>query len=276
MQRKESHSSISTYLDCQKKYELIYVKGLKQSNPHFIFGSMAHKVLETREIPDEILYQDLKETFNISSWNIYFNQIFKELDVFLEDYDIIGREVCVENDTLIGVIDLVLRHKETNRLLLCDYKFSNGVKSYDDLLLDEQLQIYSILYSSQFNEHIDNIDICYINIPKTQLSSPRVLSNGKLSKDKSQNTSFELYVNKINELGLCIDDYQDVLSMLKDKHFINIYKNTLNLDMIKRVCVNIDNTIKDMQKGYYLEKCTYMCKQCPFVQYCKYNKEITK
>lgn len=274
MERKESHSSISTYLDCQKKYELIYKKGLKLSNPHFIFGSMAHKVLETGKIPDEILYPELKEFFNISSWEIYFNQIFKELNEFLKDYEVIGREISVEDDYLVGVIDLALLNKETKRVLLCDYKFSNGVKSYEDLLLDEQLQIYSVLYSEKTSTPIDNIDVCYINIPKTQLDYPRQLSRGGLSKDKNQNTTYAMYIEKIKELNLDVNDYTDILDILKAKSFIQIYKNSINLDMLKRISENIENVLKDMKKGYYLEKCTYMCKTCPFLDYCKYNKEI--
>lgn len=276
MGRKESHSSISTYLDCQKKYELVYVKGLKMSNVHFQFGSIAHKVLETGEIPDEILYPELKEAFNITSWKTYFTQIFKELEDFNKDYDVIGREVPVEDESLMGIIDLVLRNKESGRLLLCDYKFSSGVKSYEDLLLDEQLQIYALLYSEMYSEPLDNIDICYINIPKVQLDYPRVLSRGGLSKDKNQFTTYDMFMEKITELSLNPDDYQDILSLLKGKKFVQIYKNTIDIDMLKRIGENIENVLKDMKKGYYLEKCTYMCKSCPFLDYCKYGKEIKK
>ena len=58
-----SHSEITTYLDCQKKWELQYIKGLKVDNIHLQFGSMGHKVLETRVIPDESLYPELKDKF---------------------------------------------------------------------------------------------------------------------------------------------------------------------------------------------------------------------
>ena len=37
---------------------------------------MAHKVLETREIPDEALYSNLKDAFDIKSWDKYFKNIF--------------------------------------------------------------------------------------------------------------------------------------------------------------------------------------------------------
>lgn len=272
--KKESHSSISTYLDCQKKYELIYVKHLKTTNEHFQFGSMAHKVLETNEIPDEIMYPELKEFFGIKSWTVYFTQVLNELNEFLKDYEVIGREIPVEDDKLKGVIDLALRDKETNRIVLCDYKFSNSVKAYDDLELDEQLSIYAGLYCENFKEQIDNIDICYISIPKHQIDYPRILNNGTLSKDKNQNTTYEMFMEKIIELGLNVEDYEEILNVYKNKKFLQIYKNRLNLDMLERIYTNIDLVLKDMEKGYYLEKCSYMCKSCPYIQYCKYNKEI--
>ena len=37
-----SHSEISTYLDCQRKWKLAYKDGIKCTNQHFQFGEMAH------------------------------------------------------------------------------------------------------------------------------------------------------------------------------------------------------------------------------------------
>lgn len=82
--KKVSHTEISTYLDCQKKWELQYQKGLKIDSIHFKFGLMGHKALETRIIPDENLYPELKEEFGITSWTNYFTPIFKELDDYFQ------------------------------------------------------------------------------------------------------------------------------------------------------------------------------------------------
>ena len=91
--RQVSHSEMSTYLDCQMKWKLQYVDGLKVDNIHLQFGSMGHKVLETRIIPDENLYPELKEAFNISSWHNYFTTIFNELDDYFKDYNILHTEL---------------------------------------------------------------------------------------------------------------------------------------------------------------------------------------
>lgn len=270
-----SHSELSLYNDCQMKWYLSYVKKLKTTNEHFRFGEMAHKVLETREIPSEELYSDLKEFFNITFWADYFNSILKELDAFLIDYNIIGKEVKVDNDIIRGIIDLVLERKSDKRIVIIDYKFSNGSKDLESILLDEQMYIYASLYCLEHNISINNVETGYINIPKTELDNPRILSNGKLSKDKSQNITEEVYRNKIKELNFDENDYLDILSELSGKRLLQIYIQPINIDMLYRIIRNVDNTIKDMfGKDYVLEKCTFMCKSCPYLEYCKYGKEI--
>lgn len=274
MSRQVSHSEITTYLDCQKKWDLIYNKGLTIDNVHLQFGSMGHKVLETREIPDEMLYPELKEAFGIESWKNYFTTILNELDEYFKDYEVLHREYRVENEYLKGVIDVVWKHKETGRILITDYKFSNKDKGFEDIYLDEQMVIYAVLYALQNDLNVTEIDIGYINIPKMEFKKPRILKNGTLSKDKAQNTTYSLYVESINELGLNISDYEDILSELTNKTMINVAISQMNRDMMMRIAENVDHVIRDMEKGYVLEKCTFQCKYCDFLQYCKYGKEI--
>ena len=269
-----SHSEISTYLDCQKKWDLQYNKGLRFDNIHTRFGSMGHNVLETRIIPDEILYPELKEEFGISSWCRYFEPIFKEIDTYFKDYELIYTEHRVENEVLKGVIDCVWKHKTMGRYLITDYKFSNTDKGQEDVLLDEQMYIYAVLLALELNISLEQIDIGYINIPKKEMDNPRVLKSGQLSKDKAQNVTYEKYVDTINELGLNIADYEDFLAEIKGRKLISIEPQPINVDMAYRIMENVDNVVRDMQKGYVLEKCSFMCKRCDCIQYCKYNKEI--
>lgn len=272
--KQVSHSEITTYLDCQKKWDLIYRQHQKIDNIHFQFGSMGHKVLETRVIPDELMYPELKEAFEILSWKEYFNHIFEELDNYFKDYEVIARELPVESPDLKGVIDVVWKNKNTGRILITDYKFSTSNKTIMDISIDEQMYIYAYLYSQQTGISLDNIDIGYISIPKAQFSEPRVLKNGAISKDKSQKTTYELYLKTIERLGLDVKDYEDILLDLKDKHMLNIVIDSINKDTLVKIITNIAFVIDDMQKGYVLEKFSYMCSKCDFVQYCKYGKPI--
>lgn len=274
MSKAVSHSEISTYLECQKKWQLQYIKGIKFENIHTKFGSMGHEALETRVIPDEVLYPELKEEFGITSWESYFTPIFKEIDAYFADYNLLHRELKVENDIIKGVIDCVWQHKETGRYLITDYKFSNTDKGQEDVLLDEQMYIYALLFAVANDVPLENVSIGYINIPKKEMDNPRVLKSGQLSKDKAQNVTYEKYVETINKLGLNIADYEDFLSEIKDKKLISIQIQPVNTDMALRIMENIDNVVKDMQKDYVLEKCSFQCKRCDYVQYCKYGKEI--
>ena len=275
MSRQVSHSEITTYLDCQKKWDLIYNKGLKVDNIHLQFGSMGHEVLETRIIPDEGLYPELKEAFGITSWDNYFTTIFNELDESFKNYEVLHREYRVETEDIKGVIDVVWRCKITGKILITDYKFSNKDKGQVDIWLDEQLYIYAAAYASLNNIPLEDIFIGYINIPKAEMKKPRMLKNGTLSKDKAQNTTYALYMEAITENGLNAEDYADILSEITDKRLTSVATSNINIDMAKRILMNIDNTIKDMSnKDYVLEKCTFQCKYCDFLQYCKYDKPV--
>ena len=274
MSRQVSHSELTTYLDCQKKWDLIYNKGLKIDNIHLQFGSMGHEVLETRIIPDESLYPELKEAFGISSWNNYFTTIFNELDETFKDFEVLHKEYRVETDDIKGVIDVVWKNKTTGKILITDYKFSNKDKGQVDIWLDEQMYIYAAAYASLNNLTLDDVNIGYINIPKAEMKKPRVLKNGSLSKDKAQNTTYALYLEAIEENGLNVADYEDILSEITDKRLTSVATCNINVEMATRIMTNIDNTIKDMAKGYILEKCTFQCKYCDFLEYCKYEKEI--
>ena len=274
MSRQVSHSEITTYLDCQKKWYLIYNKGLKVDNIHLQFGSMGHEVLETRIIPDEGLYPELKEAFGIDSWENYFTTIFNELDETFKNYEVLHREYRVETEDIKGVIDVVWRCKTTGKILITDYKFSNKDKGQTDILLDEQMYIYAVAYASLNNIPLEDIFIGYVNIPKAEMKKPRVLKNGSLSKDKAQNTTYALYIEAITENGLNAEDYEDILDEIKDKRLTTVATSNINLEMAQRIMQNIDNTIKDMDKGYVLERCTFQCKYCDFLDYCKYEKEI--
>ena len=274
--RQVSHSEITTYLDCQKKWELQYLKGLRVDNVHLQFGSMGHSVLETRLIPDESLYPELKRAFGISSWKDYFEPIFEEIDEYFKDYEILHKEYRVETENIKGVIDVVWKHKESGKVLITDYKFSNTDKGQEDILLDEQMYIYAVVYAHLNGLQLEDIEIGYVNIPKCEMDKPRILKNGQLSKDKAQKTTYKKYVETIEQLNLNIADYEDFLIEIKDKRLLSISQSPINRDMAVRIMTNIDNTIRDMDKGYVLEKCTFMCKKCDFLQYCKYGKEIKK
>lgn len=266
-----SHSEACSYWACQKKWWLTYIKGIKPTSIHLDFGSMAHKVLETRELPDEILYPDLKEAFNITSWKNYFTNIFEILDEMLSDYEVLDRELKITHANVVGVIDLVLKHKQTGEILLLDYKFKSAPMTYEDLFLDEQLKIYAKLYSAEKWLSVEDISVGYVNIPKTEIKEPKLLKNGSLSKDKSQMTTKKKYLDAIKKHNLNESDYEDILKDLECKPYISIIKSSVDEKVVDKIFENLHNTIKSIESGIVLECMSQnICKNCDYKHICKY------
>lgn len=266
-----SHSEVSTFLDCQRKWKLAYVDGLKCTNQHFQFGEMAHRVLETGEIPDELLYTELKEFFKIPSWKLYFDTVLDNVRKIIGSERIIYRELRIEDEELdfVGVIDLVTYNETTDKYTIYDYKFTTTPRCATAIVLDEQLNLYALLFSRKEHIPLDKIQIGYISIPKKGIDYPSILKNGSLSKASSQSTTYELYLDKIRELGLNIEDYEEILNGLKTSMFVKVVRGDVCLETLKASLTTIDYVKSEFKKGYVLEKCSFMCERCEYVKYCK-------
>ena len=212
-----SYSQIATYVDCQVKWDYIYNKGHVLDSVDLRFGSVAHEGLKTRIIPDEMLYSDFKDYYGITSWTKYFTEIFEELDEFLENYEVLGTEVPYQIGELRGIVDIILKNKNTGKIHIYDFKFSNTNRTLTDIELDAQLYIYAGAYALLNRDvSLSNIRVGYITIPKKELASPKMLLNGTLSKAKSQSITYKNYMKAIIDNKLNIDDYLDILEELKD------------------------------------------------------------
>lgn len=167
-------------------------------------------------IPSEVTFGSLKMTFGISNWSRYFmpvisktaeyekslsNDLYntsknsitiyreKKLQLTVEELKRMGYKFMRE--PLVGVIDLLLL--ADNYATIVDYKFSNKRKTQDNFDIDSQLQIYALLVHVNYGIPLKNIRYGYIDIPKEEFGKPTLLSNGTLSRSKSQNVSQELY-----------------------------------------------------------------------------------
>lgn len=233
-----SNSSLNCFASCMAKYEhsyILHTPPCKPASPHLAFGVMAHEVLykagklrdevedgviEKGEyqtiIPSEVLYDDLKQEFNITNWQGYFTPVIKEVAKYEKQLiqELIATntgEVTVErevklqltveqlqqlgvrgvNQPLVGIIDLLI-YTKTHAVIL-DYKFSGTKKSQDDFDMNSQLPLYALLVHMNYDIPLHNIRHGYIDIPKQNFGVPTLLSNGTLSRSKSQNVSQEFY-----------------------------------------------------------------------------------
>lgn len=205
-------------------------------SPHLVFGSMAHEVLakagQLRDeatdgvvdigdylpvIPSEVLHPELKTEFGITSWQRYFTDVIKQVAKYEADLiaDItsesgkvpeVWREFRMQlspeelgdiriSQPLVGVVDLLI--VTDTHAIIVDYKFSTSKKTQDDFDIDSQLPLYSLFVHKTFGIPLQNIRYGYIDIPKKPFDMPTVLSNGTLSRAKSQNCSQEMYAKAV-------------------------------------------------------------------------------
>lgn len=300
-----------------------HTKPCKPISPHLTFGTMAHEVLykagtlrdEQRDgvcydeyysiIPSEVLYEDLKSEFKIDNWEQYFmpiikkvaeyeNNIVKELCKSDEDVQVF-RELKLQltadqlaelgytniRQSLVGVIDLLVVGKQSAVIL--DYKFSGNRKGQDEFDMNSQLQLYALLVHMIYDIPLHNIQIGYIDIPKQMFGKPILLSNGTLSRSKSQNVSQELYEKSV--IAIHGDDeyynckpggyYYDVYCNLALNQCAYLTLQYLDIDAYEGITEDLMKAAKmidffvDNKLPFLKKYDAYTCKGCEFLDSCK-------
>lgn len=257
-------------------------------------------------IPSEVLYGDLKEEFGIKSWQNYFTPVIKrcaqyekelitdmrefgdrDFSIFREHVMSLTPDQLSEfgigqfTDIFKGIIDLLIVGK--THAIIIDYKFSNNRKTQQNFDMDSQLQLYALFVHLTYDIPLHNIEYGYIDIPKTEFGLPTILSNGLLSRSKSQNVSQEFYKQAVEAIhgndpvyncepgGYYYDCYCNLA--LNQPAYMNIryldedaYKGVLNdlFDTARMIEV-----IKKEGLPYLAKYDSYSCSGCEYVNSCK-------
>lgn len=142
---KWSYSSLNTYETCPALFKQVYIDGARRSqNAYSEWGSLMHKLLEgyyTGKIePFELLdqyhlmydksvrhkfpnncYADLNQTYR-EAGDVYF----RSFEDPFSSYDILGVEerfeIKIHGRSFTGVIDLILRERDSEHYVICDHK----------------------------------------------------------------------------------------------------------------------------------------------------------
>ena len=324
-----SNSSLNCFASCMAKYEQRYILHNEPTkiSPHLTFGTMAHEVLYNAGmirdgfrdgvfteidylpvIPSEILHQDLKNEFQITSWQAYFKPIIKKVAEYeqecineLDENVQIEREVKLQltveqlqqlgyyniKQPFVGIIDLLI-YTPTKAIIL-DYKFANKKKTQDNFDLDSQLPLYALMVHILYDIPLHNIQYGYIDIPKEMSNMPIILNNGTLSRSKSQNVTQEDYKKAVDAVhegdsyyncepgGYYYDCWCNMAHnkpayLSKQYLDINIYEHIT--DMLFKTAglidIIIENKLPMVQKFD-----AYSCQSCEYLDYCKsYLKEV--
>lgn len=317
-----SNSSLNCFAYCMKKYEHNYIKHTPPCKPPSVdlrFGAMAHEVLDKAGklrdtgadayetiIPSEVLHNDLKREFGIKNWHQYFVPVIKQLDKYEQELISelvatntgnvqIEREVKLQltpdevfdylgvktGESLVGIVDLLLL--TNTHATIIDYKFSKTRKNQDDFDLNSQLQLYALLVHINYNIPLHNIKIGYIDIPKQASDAPIVLSNGTLSRAKSQNVTQEFYAQAVQAVhgddsyynckpgGYYYDAWCNMA--LNKAAYLNV--QYLDIDTYKGVLQEVSIILSVLDK--YLsgeidamgKVDSYSCKTCEYLKACK-------
>jgi len=179
-----SHSKLSTFEQCPLKFKFRYIQKIQPDFKQSIEGFLGNKVHDTLEWvynhPNKhfLILDDLIEYY-ATNWQKDFNQeikIVKDLTAevyfnkgikFLIDYfqkhtpfkdNTIATEKKIfftinheKNHQIIGYIDRLVHHKDTNIFEIHDYKTSGTMKSQTELDKDRQLALYSLAIREQHN-----------------------------------------------------------------------------------------------------------------------------
>lgn len=317
-----SNTSLNCFTNCMKAYEHTYILKTphdKPESPHLKLGVLGHKVLQDAgtvrdnmlddldeaasvAIPSELLYQDLKEFFGITSWHEYFYEVLaetylieqQECKEFTSAYEIY-REIRLTvppdqlrldgfrgiHNQVVGVIDLLILGKD--KATIIDYKFSTKPKGQDNFDMDSQLYLYAYLVHKNFNIPFKNIKIGYIDIGKKQFGEPKVLWNGRLSVDKSQFVLPSTYKKAVlaqhgNDPVYNCDPggyyYECYMSLQDNKQAVpNIQQ--LDIAAMKGIVEDFMKAARLIDKMTeehepFLKKFdSYSCKNCDFLSHCK-------
>lgn len=318
-----SNSSLNCFATCMAKYKHQYVLHTPPDKPpssHLTFGTMAHDVLykagvirdEYKDglpidykpvIPSEVLYPDLKTEFQINNWHSYFMPVIKQIaqyekelcDSMEESYEIkrehrvqLSPDELLNNfgkiimQPMVGVIDLLILGKKS--AIIMDYKFSTERKTQADFDQNSQLYLYAAFVNILYGIPLRNIKVGYIDIPKKSFDSPTVLTNGTLSRSKSQNVSAEMYKKAVEAIHGKDDPvyncepgghYYEIWCALQLNKAAYLSAQYLDEDAYSYIINDLITTANLIDKiiapcNAYLRKYdSYSCKNCEFLKSCK-------
>lgn len=174
---------------------------------------------------------------------------------------------------LSGKIDLIGENRRDAWGM--DHKALAGAPSDAALDIDDQLTGYTYIYWRISDTLLRGF--AYNVLIKDPPKPPRILQSGELSKDKSQRTTYDLYLNEINRLKLDVADYEEVLTFLKAsgwrRYFIRIGSGR-SMEHLASYEDHLWRTVRDMQACIedpaeaYPNPSQYVCPGCAVMPIC--------
>jgi hypothetical protein len=181
---------------------------------------------------------------------------------------------------LSGRIDLV-GYKGTDAApWIMDHKTAMSAPSIRALDIDDQLTGYCYIYWRLTG--IVPRGAIYNVLSKEPPHPPKLLQSGKLSVDKTQRTTFELFFAAIKEHGLDVNDYEEFLNFLSEKGWRQFFLRegvTRNLEDLQSFEQHLFHEYKDIQTALqdlgfmYPNPSQRTCGWCSMIPLCQSMEE---
>lgn len=123
-------------------------------------------------------------------------------------------EIPGQDNFYAGRIDMIVED-EFGGLWIVDHKTAARFDPEEFLVMDEQVTSYCWAIQHKLGIKIEGF--IYNELRKDVAHKPDVLKNGTLSKNKQQNTTYELYLTAVQEAGYPINLYSDILEFLQNQ-----------------------------------------------------------
>ena len=238
-----SFSKISKFLECPRKYDLHYNKRIRptERSTYFTFGTYFHKVIENiitknqtlEEIIEEYSQQEGIEEIDVVKFEVLAHAFIEEYKDFFNNFDVIEIEhnatlKIFEDLELNLIIDLVLKHKITQKIYIIDHKTTSmGLDAYNSIGNKMQPKIYSFAVKHLYGLDGEEVIFMYNVIKKLNKTlkitkKDKTIENfrARMEQKIKEDTHFKMHAFEIKldeELDKEIYNYFEYF-MLNEEH----------------------------------------------------------
>lgn len=179
---------------------------------------------------------------------------------------------------LSGRIDMVVEREDG--IWIVDHKSLSSIPSDSALDIDDQITAYCYIYWRMTG--VIPRGGMYNVLLKDPPKSPRVLKNGTLSKDKSQRTTYDLYMQALVENDQDPADYTEILEYLENKGWSQFFvrmQSERNMEQLAQFEKHLFHEYADMDEALqypsqlYPNPSQYTCPRCQYLPICKAMEE---
>jgi len=169
---------------------------------------------------------------------------------------------------LTGRFDLLIQD-QSGRLWIVDHKTCGKFTPDRDIEMDDQFTAY-LWIAREVGLNVSGV---IVNMLRKKLPTvPKVLTSGALSQDKSQDTTYDIYMTAIKAFNLDSLDYIDILDTLKNNEFFRRVKTMRSPRALDNFGKMVEQEVREMtsSKTPIYHNRTFMCNSdCEYTTLCK-------